>query len=536
MSRRSNLRSMGLMSLLVCGSLQGQAPPGWAGPTLLGSEQSSGPWLGAGIWSADRHGAPAPFVQSQGLGNALTGNGASFAAGWKGWGWDLGLRTIAYRTPDGSGRLELEHGHIQFQSPGGWRFALEQEPMVWGYGLNGGYVLGVAGRPFPKVHVTSPMAPRSWFSVPLGSWKGEFFVGRLENHRKLSENIQDPSYRSRFIAKGGDPQRPFLSGFRAEAAFGDSVEFYLNWINLFGGIENGVDRFRGYDLGDYLTALTGAKDTLIEHDSDMSQPQPGLRGVKAKSSSNSDVGMRIRFAFLEDLLRARDVRLYVSRGSKGVNNIAFGLLAHRPGYYIGRDLNADWRALVNVSPANIWNRTYRYTAPSPQVPNDAVGILLDWPRWKVGLEYLDTVNVRNQFGGRNVEDGHRSFTHPDYKSGFYYEGDALGSALGGEARYGTVHVQWDPNPAWRALLWLHSGDRPFRDVLSDWLLDHPGKAPVRNRFIGLQAVVEHRKPSGLLLRLGASTQRQSALLNEQGRAGVGFRWFTELGWTWARPQ
>jgi hypothetical protein len=454
--------------------------------------------------------------------------------GWKGGSWDLALRTIAFRSADGSGRLELDRGHIQFQSSGGWRYSLEQEPIVWGYGLNGGYVLGEAGRAFPKLHLTSPMAPRSWFSVPLGRWRGEFFVGRLENQRKLSENLQDPSYRSRFIAKTGDPQRPFLSGFRAEAVFGDNVEFYLNWINLFGGIENGVDITRGYGLWDYLTAMTGGKDTLIENGSDMSQPQSGLKNRKARSASNSDVGMRIRFTFLEDMLRARDVRLYVSRGSKAVNNITFGLIAHRPGYYLGKDLNADWRALVNISPSNIWHRTYRYTAPSPQVPNDTIGILIDWRRWKVGLEYIDTVNARSQFDNRGVEGGHRSFTHWDYKSGFYFEGDALGSALGGEARYGTIHVQWCPTQEWRALLWLHAGDRPFRDVLTDWLLDHPGKAPVRNRFTGLQTVVEQHVSSGRLLRLGFSTQRQSAVLNEQGLAGIGFRWFTELGWTWSR--
>ncbi len=494
-----------------------------------------GLWYGGGIWSADKHGPAAPFVQSLGLGNALTGGGASISAGWKSAQWDVGARALAYRTSDGANQFSLDRGHVRFQSLGGWVYALEREPLVWGFGLNGGYVLGEAARPFPKFRLTTPMSPRSLFSVPLGSWKGELFFGRLENHRVLSENIQDPSYRSRFISRDGDPQRPFLSGLRAQAAFGDSVEFYFNWINLFGGVVNGVDQLEGYSLGDYLTAFTGGKDTLIENGADLSQSQPGLTGVKAKSASNSDVGMRIRFAFLEEFMDARDVRLYVSRGSKAVNTVSFGLLYHRPGYYIGKDLNADWRALVNISPSNIWGRNYRYTAPSPQVPNDAVGILMDWPRWKVGLEYLDTVNARHQFDNRDVEKGHRSFTHDQYKTGFYYEGDALGSALGGEGRYGTIYLQWDPVPEWRVLTWFRSGDRPFRDVLLDWLEDHPGKFPVRNRFVGLQAVVEHRGKAGRLLRLGASTERESAVLNEQGRSGMGFRWFMDLGWTWSKP-
>lgn len=511
-----------------------QAPPGWAAQEPLGSGLPLGSWVGASLWSADKHGPAAPFVDSLGLGNAVTGGGVTVSAGWKASRWDLAVRAMALRTPTGQDQFRLDRGHVRFQTSGGWTYALEQEPMVWGYGLNGGYLLGEAARPFPRIRVASPMAARSIFSVPLGRWRGEVFLGRLEGQRVLSEDIQDPSYRSRVIAQEGDPEKPYLSGFRAEAEFGDNIEFYLNWINLFGGMVNGVNRFNGYSLGNYLTAFTGLKDTLIENSYDMTQPHPGIPGVNAKSASNSDVGMRIRFPFLEDLLHARDVRIYISRGSKAVNTIPYGLLARRPLYYIGKDIRADWHDGLNVG--KIWNRSYRYTAPSPQVPNDGVGILMNWQVWKIGVEYLDTVNASNQFNGRPVEQGHRSFTHWDYKSGFYYEGDALGSALGGEARYGTLYAQWDPALAWRFLAWFHAGDRPFRDVLQDWLLDHPGKTPVRDRFLGLQAVAEHRGANGMLLRLGASTERESAVLNEAGRSGLGFRWFMDVGWTWAKPR
>lgn len=525
----------GALVALVLGSLSAQAPAGWATEKVLGEGLPAGFWLGAGTWAADRQGSPAPFVQTSGLGNSLTGGGVFLNGGLKAGAWDLGAKVLAYREVGGSSRLRLSQGHIRYQRPGGWAFSLEREPLVWGYGLNGGYVLGGAAQPFPKLRVVSPFLDRSFFSVPLGRWKGEVFLGRLEDSRILSEVIQDPSYRSRFIAQKEDPQRPFLSGLRAEAAFGDSVEFYANWINLFGGLENGVSRTRGYGFGDYLTAFLGAKDTLAERGVDLNQPQPGTRPPEVKSASNADVGMRIRFRGLERLLGAEDVRAYVSRGSKAVNTIAFGLLRRQPGRYLGKDLDADWTSVSNGSIGDIWSRPYRYTAPSPQVPNDAVGILVAWPGWKVGLEYLDTVNSRNQFGGREVQYGHRSFTHYDYKTGFYYEGDALGSALGGEARYGTVHVQWEAGDRWTLLAWIHAGERPFRDVLADWVLDHPGKHPVRNRFIGLQATVEYRGPSGFLARGGSSFVRESAVLNEQGRSGTGFRWFLDLGWTWLRP-
>ncbi len=523
-------------AVLLASSLYGQVPDGWAARLPLGTGMQPGVWFGGGVWSADRHGPAAPFIESLGLGNGTVGNGVNAEMGWKGIHWDVAMRLTGYRDASGGDHALVSRGHLTYRSAGGWTTSLEREPLVWGYGLNGGYLLGEASRPIPKLRVATPMAPLSAWGVPLGAWKAQVFLGQVDAATTLPENIQSPSLKTRSIASQGTPVRPFLSGVRAEAAFGDSVEFYLNWISLFGGTLNGRQIDSGYTFTDYLTAFLGAKDARIEGGTDLVTGGPSqYRPLDVISASNSDVGMRIRFQVLESLLRARDVRFYVSRGSKGVH-ISYGPLLKKPLYYLGKDMDADWRAVTSFAPGSIWGRTYRYSAPSPIVPNDGVGVMIDWGVWKAGLEYLDTVNVRDFSGGTvpGVDPlyGHRSFTHSFYQVGFYDQGDPLGSALGGEARYGTFHVQWDPSRAWRFLGWIQSGDRPFRDDLGDWLLDHPGKHPVRNRFTQVQVVVEHHGRDGFLARSGASAQRQSAVLNEYGRGGTGFRWFLELGWTW----
>jgi len=94
------------------------------------------------------------------------------------------------------------------------------------------------------------------------------------------------------------------------------------------------------------------------------------------------------------------------------------------------------------------------------------------------------------------------------------------------------HVAVDWSPQWATRTWLLLGDRPYRDLDFYWQQDHPGATPVRNRFLELQQVVEWRPDRVMLVRAGASAQRQSAYLNVRGDARTGFRWFIDLGWTW----
>jgi len=517
---------------LLCASLRAQMPGAWHSEEPLGPGIQNGQlWWGAGIWAADKHGPPATLVQSLGLGNALVGSGFSLEAGAKLGAWDLGGRLFLYKNPAGESCVSLPQAHALFRSKGGWVAGLEKEPLVWGYGLNGGYLLGEAARPFARLRVETPFSDWSLFRVPLGAWKGQMFLGKLEARRVLSEDIQDPSYRSRAIQAYGEPQGPMLSGFRLEARFGNAVECYANWINLFGGTLNGVSMTQGYGFKDYLTALTGTKDAQAEGDLDLGDPSQYQKvnnyRNKALSASNADAGFRLRLNALEKMLGAEDVHFYISRGSKAVN-VNYKVAWHRPIYYLGKDLAATW------PPTRAWDRRYWYYAPGPQVPNDAIGLLMNWQTFRLGLEYLDTVNTANQFDLRPVQHGHRSFTHGLYKTGFYHYGDPLGSGLGGEARYTTVRCEWDLAERLTLQAWLQAGQRPFRDAPEDWVLDHPGKTPVDTQFAGIQQGIRWQVDPHLKVRAGYSWQHQNGVENQQGVSGNGFRWYLDFGWIWSR--
>ena len=519
-------------------------PPGWARQDSLGSGLK-GVWYGAGLWAADKHGVPATFVDSLGFGNALTGQGTHLEAGWRGRRWDVAGQINAWREASGESRLIFQRFHVAYSSRTGWRTALEQEPLVWGYGLNGGYLLGEAARPFPRLRVESPYKHLRPFGIPLGAWKGQIFLGQVEGHKVIGESSQDPSYRKRAIADVGDPQRPFLSGIRLESLLGESTELYLNYINLFGGNALGKSLTEGYQARHWVASFFGLKDSYAEGGEDFNGA-PGsfspLSTGRVKSASSSDVGVRIRLSSLEHLFKAEDVRFYVSRGAKAVNTRT-QLFIHRPGYALSQDIQRDWRSLTH-DPTYPWNQRARYVLPTTPVPNDALGLLIRWDRVRLGIEYLDTANSTLNPDNSGITN-HRTFEHGTYLSGFYLEGDPLGNATAGEARTFTIRaeVSWGPN--WATRSWLFWGDRPFRetyhwidkpyrDGLADWQEDHPGATPGRNRFLGFQQIIEWQPNPILRVRTGTSIQHQNAYLNVKGDAHTGFRWFLDLGWTWGK--
>jgi hypothetical protein len=475
-------------------------------------------------------------VDSLGLGNALTGQGTHLEAGWRNPTWDLAAQINAWHDTEGQSRIIIQRFHLAYTSTHGWRTALEQEPLVWGYGLNGGYVLGEAARPFPRFRVESPFKDLSFFGVPLGSWKGQVFLGQVVGHKTVGEASQDPSYRNRLIASQGDPQQPFLSGIRLESRLGENTELYLNYINLFGGNSWGHAATEGYGSHDWIVSFLGLKDSLAEGNLDLNGA-PGSFNPKSlgmvKSASSSDVGVRVRLSPFERLLSANDVRFYVSRGAKAVNTRA-QILFHRPYYAFSQDLSRDWESLWH-SPTYPWNQRARYVLPTTPVPNDAIGFLARWNSLRVGVEYLDAANsMLNPDAPGKVN--HRTFEHDStYFSGFYQEADPLGNATGGEARTFTLRTEMDWSPQWATRAWMLWGDRPFRDIPADWSLDHPGASAVRNRFFEIQLVVDWRPDSIMKVSSGVSTQTQSAYLNVEGQRRTGFRWFIDVGWTWPKP-
>lgn len=510
-----------LASLPVCA----QVPAGWMSMKPLGEDRTDGrAWWGGSLWAGDGQGPPATLENSLGLGNAVTGSGFTLKGGFRAGRWDLAGEVLGAREPGGGAYLTLYRSHAWWRGDSGWQAGFEQEPLVWGYGLNGGYTLGEAARPFPRLRVEAPYRDLSLFHVPLGAWGFQAFMGRLENDRVLSSSLQDLSWRRAQIAANGDPQAPLLNGYRLQARFGPRLEFYVNYLDLWSGTRNGVGVTHGYGLDDYLTAMTGLKDTLAEASHDPNAPTVAATYKnKALSASEIDWGLRLEAPLLARALGARQAWLSLSRGSKSVI-WPVGLFAGNPPRYLYRDLKSDVTNLFSGTFGFGWNYPGRYAVPNLYTPNDDVGVRVAWPRVRLGLEYLDTTN--------NADQGHRSFAHGFYLSGFYYHGDPLGEALGGETRAVTARLEADLGSKAALCTWVVWGNRPFRDQLDLWQADHPGALPGADRIFGVQERLTWRLTRATTLDLGAAWQRHGAVDYEAGRTGNGFRWFAEYGFTW----
>jgi len=503
-----------------------QLPPEWIRREALGAELAKGSaWWGAGLWSADASGPPAPLVDSLGLGNSLKGSGFHLEGGLRAGRWDFAGEALGVRDPEGSPYLTLYRSHAWWRGAKGWQAGFEQEPLVWGYGLNGGYLLGEASRPFPRLRLESPYRALSLFKAGLGEWGFQTFLGRLENHRELSASMQDLSYRRHLVAQQGEPQAPLLAGYRLQARFGSRVTLYLNYLNLWAGTLDGKGVTSGYNLGEYATALFGLKDTLAEASYDPATQSSQGAGYKnkARSASSADWGIRVESPRLARLFRAEKAWFSLSRGSKSMG-WPVGVFIKNPPKYLLKDVSADLRNLFTGRFGFGWKYDARYAVPSLLTPNDDVGILVSWPGVRLGLEYLDTSNP--------VEQGHRTFAHPFYISGFYYHGDPLGNALGGETRATTARLELDASPRLTLVSWLNWGIRPFRDDPALWQAAHPGASPAGDRLFGLQQAARWRLTPAATLNLGAAWERHGAVEYEAGRRGNGLRWFTDLAYRW----
>lgn len=490
----------------------------------LGQEANAeGPWYGAGTWAADSHGKLGTFVNSLGMGNALKGVGLHLEGGVQWQDWDFALQGMAIRDPQGQSYLSIYRGHITHRSKKGWIASLEQEPLVWGYGLNGGYLLGESARPFPRLRVESPMTHLQWGNIHFGTWGFQAFMGRLEKDRVLSDSIQDPAYRKTILSD--DPSAPIFNGYRVQAVFADVMEFYVNYTNLWGGTRQGKSMTDGYNLGEYLTAMFGLKDQLAEGSvnfSDPNRPDPTYKN-DARSASNIDLGARLRIRFLEKALGAKAVHAYISRGSKNVW-WPIDVFRRKPIYYLGKDIEKDGRNIFSGGYSWFWNEKERVSVPNLVAPNDTVGLLIAWPDFRLGLEYSDITN--------RASTGIKPFVNGIYVSGFYSYGDPLGNTIGGEAQTFTVRLDVDPSARFATSTWLHVGHRPFRDELSLWISEHPGANPVKNRFVGLQQTFRWKFSPETTAGFGASWQRQSAADYVEGRQGNSFRWYADLSHRW----
>lgn len=511
------------------GCLMGQTPEGWASRPVLGAEVPVGtPWIGGGVWAANQSGPPATLIRSLGLGNSLTGSGVSVEGGINQGSWSFALKALAFKDSEGGNRLTVHQGHLAWHSPGGWKLGAENEPLVWGYGLTGGYLLGEAARPFPRFRVESPGTQLSLFGRSLGTWGFQWFTGRLENGRRFADNLQDPSYRSRLVERYGDPQTPLISGYRIEGSFLDrKIECYLNWTVLWGGTRRGIGMTSGYSLGEYLTAMSGLKDPLTESSIDFSDPNRPVAQARndAESSTNFDLGMRFQLPPLANLFAADRAWGYISRGSKGMT-LGWGLLAKRPLYWLGKDLERDARNALRADFRRAWYSVDNHVVPNLVVPNDAFGLLIQWPGIRLGIERRSTSNL--------PEVGFRSFVNDTYITGFYRDGDPLGEALGGETDTTSLRLECDLTSRLSATVWFLRGARPFRDNQAMWAVDHPGANWTEDRFTGFQGDVAWKVDASRTLRAGWAWEGHSAAGHILGNRGNGFRWFAELSARWFR--
>ena len=512
---------------LAMAPLAAQVPQGWNQRTILGSDSAGkGWWYGAGLWAGDHSGPQATLTDSLGLGNAISGKGVHLEVGYRIGRWDMAAELLTNRTPQGTDYATLYRSHLWYKGRSGWQGGFEQEPLVWGYGLNGGYLLGEAARPFPRLRVESPMGELNAGPVPLGQWGWQAFMGRMDNHPVLGSEVQDPSWRSRAIASQGTPEAPLLMGYRVQAQFGPLIEFYMDMTNQWAGTLNGKGMTDGYNLGEYLTAMSGLKDTLAEANTNFSDPGHQATPYKngARSASNADAGLRLKVPSLARVLKADTVQLYVSRGTNGVI-WPIGLFLKHPAHYMGEEVRSDVsNAVTSPNYGAIWAGMNRYALPTMVVPNNAVGILATWARVRAGLEYYD--------GADNAGQGHRTFLNGQYLMGNYYYGDPLGNAVGGEAITTTAKVEADVTPRLKTGTKLIRGSRPFRDNLPDWQLDHPGQTAAKNRFTALEQTLDWKATAITTLSLGAIWQRQQAVMNMAGAEGNGCSWFMDCTFRW----
>jgi hypothetical protein len=467
------------------------------------------------------------------MGNALTGSGFHLETGVKWVDFDLAAEILGVKDPAGADYLTLYRGHATWGTEDGdsWMAGLELEPLVWGYGLNGGYLLGDAGRPFPRIRVVSPMAALEPFNIPLGTWGFQIFAGRLENHRQLSASIQNPLSQQQLVYAEGDPQSPLLNGYRIQATFSDYMEFYANYLNLWGGTRNGVSMLAGYRTRDYLTAMFGAKDVLAQQyiSSNQTYNGPDVQYTNlARSSSNADVGFRIRIRPVERWLGAESVYAYFSRGSKSMD-WSVGLLKDHPATYIWKDIDQEFTHVAQGRVTGIYNETGRYTSPNLSSPNDTAGVLLAWPRLRLGLEYLDAVN-------NPQSSAVRPFQNSLYPTGFYTYGVPLGNAIGGEARTTTLRLEVEINRNLSGTTIVHRGESPFRDALALWQAAYGDRSPDLDHFTGLQQTLKWRMSRAAALEAGASWERHSAVANIPGDTKNGFQWYTDLTFQFPPPK
>lgn len=190
---------------------------------------SSMPSFEVGWGGADSEGPYAPLVGGEGLGHGVQGLGLGLQGRYVREGWSFSTTLLVFRD-QGRTLGILQRAALAYQSESGWRAALEQTPLAWGSGLNGGELLGESSRSFPRLSLST-----SEVELPLGRWHGETFMGRLERNPPIPDWIPDRAARISAQSDGLGLQRPILWGGFLRASFGTLVQASLGTLTLRGG-------------------------------------------------------------------------------------------------------------------------------------------------------------------------------------------------------------------------------------------------------------------------------------------------------------
>lgn len=479
--------------------------------------------LEVGLGGAGSEGPYLPLVGGEGFGRGMKGWGVGISGQIESGRWSLSGVGVGFRD-GGITRGILQRGSIAYQTEGGWRFALEQKPFQWGFGVNGGYLMGDSARAFPRVALTTPEAELRVWKVPLGRWKADFFMGRLEWDREIPEWVGNAFHQRAVKAVQGDIRRPDLSGAMVHGRFGPHVELNLGVTSEWGGVDpQGRRRRKGYTFEDYLLGFFGAEN-IGRSEASGGQGNFDLSEFKQISMGHALAEGRVRIPALASLVGARGASVYLSRGSKNVNWQWKDFLKN-PFRAIWRDLSKDWnlikRGKITGSSYmdSIWARGTREAVPTLEHANDMLGVQFVWDCWDLAFDYSDTVNIPAD------GDGYRVYTNGKYLAGYSRYGDSMGLAFGGDIRTRTLDLGFPLVWEGRGRLKIVNGIRSFRDNAVHWGEAHPGKVPGLNRFWFFQTDTQWRTPVG---RVGASfaTQQDG---NPEFVKGAKPRW----GWTFS---
>ncbi|MBI3132583.1 MAG: hypothetical protein HYZ13_14810 [Acidobacteria bacterium] len=393
-----------------------------------------------------------PLVDGEGLGSALQGAGFSVAGGWTVNGWTLQGRLLAFRERGTqASRLRLQSFEATKTTTKGWRVGLVEGPLAWGYGLAGGYLMGTSHLPFMRGVVETPEWDISLFGLPLGRWKVETFLGRLEWNRQVPEWLSNPRDVASSVTKQGDRRRPEISGTRFKARFGELFEMNMGAVSRWGGVRSDGSRVMdGMKGSDYALAYLGAENLAVaEATGDAENPDPDKRYQENPNYHNLSnavavVEFRLRLPALARAVGARGFAFYLSRGGSNINWQWKDFLRN-PGAAFKHDLTFYWKQLSRPSsrlfdsdPGSFWGWGYSQATPSLTHVNDTVGAQAVYHTWDLAVELSDT---RNQpYPGSTF----RTYGNGAYLSGHSRYGDSLGQAFGGELYRQSLAWGWRP--------------------------------------------------------------------------------------------